>query len=69
MEEISCEEMEFFTTASGNTYFAFLSVEDEQQIHSRPHSQHTVFFHDSFSNKYIEKVAVPDKLILKIKKR
>ncbi|XP_028626104.1 coiled-coil domain-containing protein 180 [Grammomys surdaster] len=68
MEEIPYEEMEFFTTASGNTYFAFLSVEDEQQIHSRPHSHHTVLFYDSFSTKYIEQVVIPQKLILQIKK-
>lgn len=65
---MSYEEMEFFTTASGNTYFAFLSVEDEQQIHSRPHSHHTVLFHDSFSTKYTEQVAIPQDLILKVKR-
>ncbi|XP_060235849.1 LOW QUALITY PROTEIN: coiled-coil domain-containing protein 180 [Meriones unguiculatus] len=68
-EEMSGEEMEFFTTASGNTYFAFLSVEDEQKIHSRPHSHHAVFFNDSFSNKYIEQVILPLELILNVKKR
>ncbi|XP_051017528.1 coiled-coil domain-containing protein 180 [Acomys russatus] len=68
-EEMTYEEMEFFTTASGNTYFAFLSVEDEQKMHKRPHSQHNVLFHDSFSAKYTDRVTIPHKLILKVKKR
>lgn len=63
------DEMEFFTTASGNTYFAFLSVEDEQRIHTRPNSYHVVLFHDAFSTKYVEQVTVPHKLIVKVKKR
>ena len=62
------EEMEFFTTASGNTYFAFLSVEYEEKIHTRPHSYHTVLFNDPFSTKYIEQVTIPRKLIVKVKK-
>ncbi|EDL02385.1 mCG14146 [Mus musculus] len=65
-DEIPYEEMEFFTTTSGNTYFAFLSVEDEQQIHSRPHSHHNLL--NSFCTKYIEQVSIPQKLILKVKK-
>ncbi|CAO2580667.1 Coiled-coil domain-containing protein 180 [Lemmus lemmus] len=68
LEEMAYKEMEFFTTASGNTYFAFLSVEDEEKIHTRPHSYHTVLFHDSFSTKYIEQVAISHKLIVKVKK-
>ncbi|XP_040594831.1 coiled-coil domain-containing protein 180 isoform X2 [Mesocricetus auratus] len=69
LEEMSYEEMEFFTTASGNTYFAFLSVEDEQKIHTRPYSYQAVLFHDTFSTKYIEPVTIPNKLIVKVKKR
>ncbi|XP_041523268.1 coiled-coil domain-containing protein 180 [Microtus oregoni] len=68
LEEMAYEEMEFFTTASGNTYFAFLSVEDEEKIHTRPHSYHAVLFNDPFSTKYIEQVTIPHKLIVKVKK-
>ncbi|XP_057647171.1 coiled-coil domain-containing protein 180 [Chionomys nivalis] len=68
LEEMAYKEMEFFTTASGNTYFAFLSVEDEEKIHTRPHSYHAVLFHDPFSTKYIEQVTIPHKLIVKVKK-
>ncbi|CAH6790355.1 Ccdc180 [Phodopus roborovskii] len=69
LEEMPYEEMEFFTTASGNTYFAFLSVEDEQKIHTRPQSCQVTLFHDSFITKYIEQVTIPNKLIVKVKKR
>ncbi|XP_036034437.1 coiled-coil domain-containing protein 180 [Onychomys torridus] len=69
LEEMAYNEMEFFTTASGNTYFAFLSVEDEQKIHTRPHSYHIMLFHDAFSTKYVEQVTVPHKLIVTVKKR
>nr|XP_048276472.1 coiled-coil domain-containing protein 180 isoform X1 [Myodes glareolus] len=68
LEEMVYEEMEFFTTASGNTYFAFLSVEDEEKIHTKPHSYHAVLFQDPFSTKYIEQVTIPHKLIVKVKK-
>lgn len=69
MEEVSNEQKDFFTTTSGNTYFAFLSVEDEQRVHTRPPSYQVVLFHDPFSTKYIEQVIIPNKLIVKVKKR
>uniref|UniRef100_A0A8C6QA45 Coiled-coil domain containing 180 n=1 Tax=Nannospalax galili TaxID=1026970 RepID=A0A8C6QA45_NANGA len=69
LEETSNEEMEFFTTTSGNTYFAFLSLEEEQKMHRRPHLHFAVLLHDPFSAKYIEQVIIPQKLILKVKKQ
>jgi hypothetical protein len=61
--------MESFTTSSGNTYFVFLSLEEEEKSLRRPHSSLLATLNNTSTSRFIEKVIVPTRLILKIKKR
>lgn len=61
--------MEFFTTSSGNTYFVFLPLEQEESI-TKPHcSFSTVLLNDASGAKVLEQVIIPSRLILEIKKQ
>uniref|UniRef100_A0A8D1M9A2 Coiled-coil domain containing 180 n=1 Tax=Sus scrofa TaxID=9823 RepID=A0A8D1M9A2_PIG len=67
--EVTQEDMEFFTTSSGNTYFVFLPLEQEESI-TKPHcSFSTVLLNDASSAKVLEQVIIPSRLILEIKKQ
>uniref|UniRef100_A0A8C3X0U9 Coiled-coil domain containing 180 n=1 Tax=Catagonus wagneri TaxID=51154 RepID=A0A8C3X0U9_9CETA len=67
--EVAQEDMEFFTTSSGNTYFVFLPLEQEESI-AKPHSNSSTFlFNDTSSAKVLEQVVLPSRLILEIKKQ
>ncbi|KAM5258480.1 coiled-coil domain-containing protein 180 isoform 2-T4 [Hipposideros larvatus] len=64
------EDMESFTTSSGNTYFVFLPLEQEEKEYKRPHfNLSTVLINDTFSAKFLEQVIIPSTLVLEIKKR
>uniref|UniRef100_A0A8C0WS46 Coiled-coil domain-containing protein 180 n=2 Tax=Castor canadensis TaxID=51338 RepID=A0A8C0WS46_CASCN len=69
LEEVYYEDMESFTTSSGNTYFVFLSLEEEEKSLRRPHSSLLATLNNTSTSRFIEKVIVPTRLILKIKKR
>uniref|UniRef100_A0A8D1ILE9 Coiled-coil domain containing 180 n=1 Tax=Sus scrofa TaxID=9823 RepID=A0A8D1ILE9_PIG len=67
--EVTQEDMEFFTTSSGNTYFVFLPLEQEESI-TKPHcSFSTVLLNDASGAKVLEQVIIPSRLILEIKKQ
>ncbi|XP_065734855.1 LOW QUALITY PROTEIN: coiled-coil domain-containing protein 180 [Phocoena phocoena] len=66
---VSHEEMESFTTSSGNTYFVFLPLEQEESS-KRPHSNlFAILFNDTSSAKVLEQVIIPSRLVLEIKKQ
>ncbi|XP_007472334.1 PREDICTED: LOW QUALITY PROTEIN: coiled-coil domain containing 180, partial [Lipotes vexillifer] len=66
---VSHEEMESFTTSSGNTYFVFLPLEQEESS-KRPHSNlSAILFNDTSSAKVLEQVIIPSRLVLEIKKQ
>lgn len=67
--EISQEEMEFFTTSSGNTYFVFLPLKQEENSKT-PHSNlPATLFKDISSARVLEEVIIPSRLVLEIKKQ
>lgn len=69
-EEMPCKDLESFTTASGNTYFLFVSLEEEEQSCQKPHSNFLArLINDTSSTKFIEQVIIPSQLILEIKKQ
>ncbi|XP_029058159.1 coiled-coil domain-containing protein 180 isoform X5 [Monodon monoceros] len=66
---VSHEEMESFTTSSGNTYFVFLPLEQEESS-KRPHSNlSAILFNDTSSAKVLEQMIIPSRLVLEIKKQ
>uniref|UniRef100_A0A2K6GB33 Coiled-coil domain containing 180 n=1 Tax=Propithecus coquereli TaxID=379532 RepID=A0A2K6GB33_PROCO len=68
LKEIHYEYMESFKTSSGNIYFVFLPLEEEERF-KKPHSSFSAMLLDNTSSaKYIEQVIIPAKLILEIKK-
>ncbi|XP_059957228.1 LOW QUALITY PROTEIN: coiled-coil domain-containing protein 180 [Mesoplodon densirostris] len=65
---VSHEEMESFTTSSGNTYFVFLPLEKEESS-KRPHSNlSAILFNDTSSANVLEQVIILSRLVLEIKK-
>ncbi|KAF6327036.1 coiled-coil domain containing 180 [Rhinolophus ferrumequinum] len=67
---VSHEDMESFTTASGNTYFVFLPLEQEEEECKRSHSNlSTLLTDDASSAKFLEQVIIPSTLVLEIKKQ
>ncbi|XP_054545105.1 coiled-coil domain-containing protein 180 [Talpa occidentalis] len=69
-EELSQEFMESFTTSSGNTYFVFLPLEQEEESCKKSHSSlFAVLINNMPSAKFLEQVIIPSKLILEIKKQ
>ncbi|XP_047380081.1 coiled-coil domain-containing protein 180 isoform X1 [Sciurus carolinensis] len=71
LDEFSSKDMESFTTSSGNTYFVFVSLEEEEEEGCRrPHSAFSTPCLDNAScNEFTERVIVPSMLILEIKKQ
>ncbi|XP_014441491.1 coiled-coil domain-containing protein 180 isoform X2 [Tupaia chinensis] len=69
LEKVLHDDVESFTTSSGNTYFVFLSLQEEEGWR-RPHSNlSTMFIDDMSSTKFTEQVIIPSKLLLEIKKQ
>ncbi|XP_013368704.1 PREDICTED: coiled-coil domain-containing protein 180 isoform X2 [Chinchilla lanigera] len=69
MEEIFYDDMESFTTSSGNTYFVLVSLEKEESC-KRPHSNcSAILMNNTSSTKFIEQVIIPSGLVLEIKKQ
>nr|XP_034491854.1 coiled-coil domain-containing protein 180 [Marmota flaviventris] len=71
LEEFSSEDLESFTTSSGNKYFVFVSLEEEEEEgYRRPHSTFsTPCFDNTFCTEFTERMIVPSTLILEIKKQ
>uniref|UniRef100_A0A9L0JS22 DUF4455 domain-containing protein n=2 Tax=Equus TaxID=9789 RepID=A0A9L0JS22_EQUAS len=68
--EVSRENMESFTTSSGNTYFVFLPLEQEEESCKRPQSNLSAVLINHTSNaKFLEKVIIPSRLVSEIKKQ
>ncbi|XP_006887023.1 PREDICTED: coiled-coil domain-containing protein 180 [Elephantulus edwardii] len=66
---ISNEDMEFFTTSSGNTYFVFLSLE-EQDCFRRTHSSlSSILTKDISDTKFLQHVLIPCHTLSEIKKQ
>ncbi|XP_073083402.1 coiled-coil domain-containing protein 180 isoform X2 [Manis javanica] len=69
MKEASPEDLESFTTSSGNTYSVFLPLEQEE-ICKRLHSRlSAILINDTTSAKFIQQVIIPSKLVVEIKKQ
>ncbi|XP_021100263.1 coiled-coil domain-containing protein 180 isoform X2 [Heterocephalus glaber] len=69
LEEMYYEDMESFTTSSGNTYFVLLSLEKEESSR-RPYSNFSAtLINNTPSTKFIEQVIIPSGLVLEIKKQ
>uniref|UniRef100_A0A667HDF1 Coiled-coil domain containing 180 n=1 Tax=Lynx canadensis TaxID=61383 RepID=A0A667HDF1_LYNCA len=70
LREISCEDMESFTTSSGHTYFVFLPLEQEEESFKRPNSNlSTILINDTSSANLLDQVIIPSRLVLGIKKQ
>ncbi|XP_074251170.1 coiled-coil domain-containing protein 180 isoform X2 [Saimiri boliviensis] len=67
--EIYYEDMESFTTSSGNTYFVFIPLEEEEHCRKSHSIFSAMFIDDTSSAKFIEQVTIPSRLILEIKKQ
>uniref|UniRef100_F6PSJ0 DUF4455 domain-containing protein n=1 Tax=Equus caballus TaxID=9796 RepID=F6PSJ0_HORSE len=68
--EVSRENMESFTTSSGNTYFVFLPLEQEEESCKRPQSNLSAVLINHTSNaKFLEQVIIPSRLVSEIKKQ
>ncbi|XP_077003707.1 coiled-coil domain-containing protein 180 isoform X2 [Tamandua tetradactyla] len=69
LEKISDKDMESFTTSSGNTYYVFLPLEEEESC-KRPHSNlSTMLTQDTSNVKFLEQVIIPSSLVSEIKKQ
>ncbi|KAM9206500.1 coiled-coil domain-containing protein 180 [Dugong dugon] len=67
--EISNEDMESFTTSSGNTYFVFLPMEGKESF-GRPRSYPSATLtKDACDAKFLQHVIIPSSLLSEIKKR
>ncbi|XP_037653212.1 coiled-coil domain-containing protein 180 isoform X3 [Choloepus didactylus] len=70
LEKIADEDMESFTTSSGNTYFVFLPLEVKEEGCKRSHSNLSAMLIDDTSDtKFLEQVIIPSSLVLEIKKQ
>ncbi|KAK2120016.1 hypothetical protein P7K49_001402 [Saguinus oedipus] len=69
LEEMYYEDMESFTTSSGNTYFVFVPLEEEEHCRKSHPTFSAMFIDDTSSAKFIEQVTIPSRLILEIKKQ
>ncbi|XP_037599645.1 coiled-coil domain-containing protein 180 isoform X1 [Cebus imitator] len=67
--EIYYKDMESFTTSSGNTYFVFIPLEEEEHCRKSHSIFSAMFIDDTSSAKFIEQVTIPSRLILEIKKQ
>ncbi|XP_066223707.1 coiled-coil domain-containing protein 180 [Saccopteryx leptura] len=66
----SQEDMESFTVSSGNTYFVFLPLEQEEEEHKRPPSNFSaILINDTSNAKFLEQVIISSTLVSEIKKQ
>lgn len=61
--------MEFFTTSSGNTYFVFLPLKQEENSKTPHANLPAILFKDISSARVLEEVIIPSRLVLEIKKQ
>uniref|UniRef100_A0A2K5JC45 DUF4455 domain-containing protein n=1 Tax=Colobus angolensis palliatus TaxID=336983 RepID=A0A2K5JC45_COLAP len=69
LEETYYEDMESFTISSGNTYFVFVPLEEEEHCRKSHSTFSATFISDTSSAKFIEQVTITSRLILEIKKQ
>ncbi|XP_017743047.1 PREDICTED: LOW QUALITY PROTEIN: coiled-coil domain-containing protein 180 [Rhinopithecus bieti] len=69
LEETYYEDLESFTVSSGNTYFVFVPLEEEEHCRKSHSTFSAMFISDTSSAKFIEQVTIPSRLILEIKKQ
>ncbi|XP_075415622.1 coiled-coil domain-containing protein 180 [Tenrec ecaudatus] len=69
LEETPTEDMESFTTSSGNTYFVFLPLEEEQCFR-RAHSYPSAMLSEELGDtRFLEHVIIPPSLLAELKKQ
>ncbi|XP_045152463.1 coiled-coil domain-containing protein 180 [Echinops telfairi] len=67
--ETPTEDMESFTTSSGNTYFVFFPLEEEECFW-RPHSYPSAMFSEDLGDtRFLEHVVLPSSLLAEMKKQ
>ncbi|KFO19096.1 hypothetical protein H920_19559 [Fukomys damarensis] len=69
LEDMYYEDMESFTTSSGNTYFVLLSLEKEERSRRPDFNFSAALINNTPSTKFIEQVTIPSRLVLEIKKQ
>ncbi|XP_045696693.1 coiled-coil domain-containing protein 180 isoform X2 [Phyllostomus hastatus] len=72
LDAVSLEDvdMESFTVSSGNTYFVFLPLEQEEEDGERPCSGlSTALVDDALNAQFLEQVIIPSALVSEIKKQ
>lgn len=63
-------DMESFTVSSGNTYFVFLPLDQEEEDGERPCSSlSATLIDDTVNAKFLEQVIIPSALVSEIKKQ
>lgn len=69
LRTVSPEDMESFTVSSGNTYFVFIPLEQEEEDIKRTHSNLSDVLTDDTSNaQFLEQVIIPSSLVSEVKK-
>ncbi|XP_036184990.1 coiled-coil domain-containing protein 180 [Myotis myotis] len=67
---VSSEDMESFTVSSGNTYFVFIPLEQEEEDIEGSHSNLSDILINNTSNaKLLEQVLIPSRLVAEVKKQ
>ncbi|XP_039712072.1 coiled-coil domain-containing protein 180 [Pteropus medius] len=69
LEDICYEDMESFTTSSGNTYFVFLPLEHEEERKRPQFELSSILINDTSSATFLEQAIIPPTLVLEIKKQ
>ncbi|EPQ10416.1 hypothetical protein D623_10019338 [Myotis brandtii] len=66
---VSSEDMESFTVSSGNTYFVFMPLEQEEEDIEGSHSNLSDILNDTSNAKLLEQVLIPSRLVAEVKKQ
>ncbi|XP_059513402.1 coiled-coil domain-containing protein 180 [Myotis daubentonii] len=67
---VSSEDMESFTVSSGNTYFVFIPLEQEEEDIEGSHSNlSNVLINNTANAKLLEQVLIPSRLVAEVKKQ
>ncbi|XP_054440931.1 LOW QUALITY PROTEIN: coiled-coil domain-containing protein 180 [Pteronotus mesoamericanus] len=69
LDSASYEDMESFTVSSGNTYFVFLPLEQEEEDCEKPQSNLSATLLNTSNAKLLEQVIIPSTLVTEIKKQ
>ncbi|XP_070287224.1 coiled-coil domain-containing protein 180 isoform X3 [Myotis yumanensis] len=67
---VSSEDMESFTVSSGNTYFVFMPLEQEEEGIKGSHSNLSdILLSDTSNARLLEQVLIPSRLVVEVKKQ